>query len=87
MNGNDAPKQQAVRADKFLLEQGYFDTRAQAQAAIKAGKVRVNGRVLKKPSTPLKDQDQINAQRAHPWVSRGGIKLDYRQRAALPMCY
>ena len=77
MSGSDAPKQQAVRADKFLLEQGYFDTRAQAQAAIKAGKVRVNGRVLKKASTLLTEQDQINAAKVHPWVSRGGIKLDY----------
>ena len=66
-----------LRADKFLLARGYFETRAQAQAAIKAGKVRVNGHVLKKASTPLTDHDQIKAARAHPWVSRGGIKLDY----------
>ena len=66
-----------LRADKFLLARGYFETRAQAQAAIKAGKVRVNGRVLKKASTLLTDQDQIHAAKVHPWVSRGGIKLDH----------
>ena len=76
-NESGAPDIQAMRADKFLVGRGYFETRTQAQAAIKAGKVRVNGRVLKKPSTPLSDQDQIKAGRAHPWVSRGGIKLDY----------
>lgn len=65
-----------MRADKFLVTQGYFDTRSQAQAAIKAGKVRVNGRVLKKASTPLTEADVIKANRVHPWVSRGGIKLD-----------
>ncbi|MEP6342802.1 MAG: TlyA family RNA methyltransferase [Maricaulaceae bacterium] len=66
-----------LRADKFLVAQGYFDTRTQAQAAIKAGKVRVNGRVLKKASTPLSATDDIKAGRVHPWASRGGIKLDH----------
>lgn len=64
-----------MRADKFLTEQGYFDTRAQAQAAIKAGKVRVNGDVLKKASRPLSCDDDIRAKKLHPWVSRGGLKL------------
>ena len=64
-----------MRADKFLVEHRYFESRAQAQAAIKAGKVRVNGQLLPKASTPLSEQDEIEAARAHPWVSRGGIKL------------
>lgn len=67
----------AERADKFLVAQGYFESRTQAQAALKAGKVRVNGRVLKKASTPLSDMDDIQAKKLHPWVSRGGLKLDY----------
>ena len=66
-----------LRADKFLVAQGHFDTRTQAQAAIKAGKVRVNGRVLKKASMPLSATDDIKAGRVHPWASRGGIKLDH----------
>lgn len=66
-----------LRADKFLVTQGYFETRTQAQTAIKAGKVRVNGRVLKKASALLTEADSIKAGRVHPWVSRGGIKLDH----------
>jgi len=63
------------RADKFLVMQGYFDTRAQAQAAIKAGKVKVNGQRLKKSSQILSETDMIDAKKLHPWVSRGGLKL------------
>lgn len=66
-----------LRADKFLVTHGYFDTRTQAQAAIKAGKVRVNGRVLKKASMLLTTDDAVKAGRVHPWASRGGIKLDH----------
>lgn len=64
-----------LRADRFLVEHGYFDSRTQAQAALKAGKVRVNGRVLKKASMPLTEHDNIEAKKLHPWVSRGGLKL------------
>ena len=64
-----------LRADKFLVEHDYFDSRTQAQAALKAGKVRVNGRVLKKASMPLTEHDNIEAKKLHPWVSRGGLKL------------
>ncbi|HBU62215.1 MAG TPA: TlyA family rRNA (cytidine-2'-O)-methyltransferase, partial [Oceanicaulis sp.] len=35
-----------MRADKYLVEHGYFDTRARAQAAIAAGKVSVNDVIL-----------------------------------------
>lgn len=72
---SEAPK--ALRADKFLVTQGYFETRTQAQAAIKAGKVRVNGRVLKKASMLLTVDDAVKAGRVHPWASRGGLKLDH----------
>ena len=66
-----------LRADKFLVTHGYFDTRSQAQAAIKAGKVRVNGRVIKKASMLLTAEDAVKAGRVHPWASRGGLKLDH----------
>ena len=72
---SEAPK--ALRADKFLVTQGYFETRTQAQAAIKAGKVRINGRVLKKASMLLTVDDAVKAGRVHPWASRGGLKLDH----------
>lgn len=64
-----------IRADKYLVDKGYFETRARAVAAIKAGRVNVNGTPLKKPSQNIADGANIEAQAAHPWVSRGGIKL------------
>ena len=64
-----------MRADKFLIEHGYYESRARAQAAIKAGLVIVDGRVLKKASEPLSGSHEIKAKQEHPWVSRGGLKL------------
>ena len=63
------------RADVALVEAGLFETRAKAVAAIVAGLVRADGRPVPKPSTPLRPEAVIEAQPAHPWVSRGGLKL------------
>ncbi|MEM7458387.1 MAG: S4 domain-containing protein, partial [Pseudomonadota bacterium] len=41
------------RADKILVALGHFDSRSAAQAAIAAGKVKVAGRVLAKPSEKI----------------------------------
>lgn len=65
------------RADLFLVENGYYESRARAQAAIKAGLVKVDGKRLKKPSEKLSDLNEISARAEHPWVSRGGLKLAY----------
>lgn len=65
------------RADTFLVEKGYFESRAKAAAAIKAGGVIVNGEALRKPSQNIPDKAIIEAEAAHPWVSRGGLKLDH----------
>lgn len=64
-----------MRADKYLVEHGHFPTRAKAQAAIAAGKVRVNGAVLAKASQSLVDGAVIEAEAAHPYVSRAALKL------------
>jgi 23S rRNA (cytidine1920-2'-O)/16S rRNA (cytidine1409-2'-O)-methyltransferase len=63
------------RADKFLVASGYFDSRAGARAAIEAGCVTANGVLVSKPSQMLSDADTIQAEPAHPYVSRGGLKL------------
>jgi len=65
------------RADLYLTENGYYESRARAQAAIKAGLVKVDGKRLKKASEKLSDDNEIMAKVEHPWVSRGGLKLDY----------
>ena len=65
------------RADKVLVALGHFESRSAAQAAIAAGMVVVSGRVLKKPSEKIGMDQRIEAERAHPWVSRAGLKLDH----------
>jgi 23S rRNA (cytidine1920-2'-O)/16S rRNA (cytidine1409-2'-O)-methyltransferase len=63
------------RADLFLAEKGHAASRTEAQAAIRAGLVKVDGEVLTKPSKTISDSAAIEYQKPHPFVSRGGIKL------------
>ena len=63
------------RVDIVLVERGFFSSRARAQAAITAGLVRVGGVALRKASEEVAGDALIEAEAAHPWASRGGIKL------------
>ena len=63
------------RADTLLFERGLFESRARAQAAIEAGGVTANGKTIKKASETIPADAAIEAEPAHPWVSRGGVKL------------
>ena len=65
-----------IRLDQHLQALGYFDSRAQAAAAIKAGQVFINGQPARKASQTVSMHDRIDAQAAHGFVSRGGLKLD-----------
>ncbi|MFA7262244.1 MAG: TlyA family RNA methyltransferase [Caulobacter sp.] len=65
------------RIDLLLVERGLFDSRARAQAAIAAGRVAVDGRVVAKASEAVDEEAGITAEPAHPWVGRGGVKLDH----------
>jgi 23S rRNA (cytidine1920-2'-O)/16S rRNA (cytidine1409-2'-O)-methyltransferase len=64
------------RADKVLTAQGIFESRAKAQAAIAAGLVTADGVVVARPSDLIAADAAIEAQAPHPYVSRGGVKLD-----------
>jgi 23S rRNA (cytidine1920-2'-O)/16S rRNA (cytidine1409-2'-O)-methyltransferase len=64
-----------IRADQLLVTRGLFETRARAQAAIEAGLVIADGVRVKKSSQELPQDAQLVAQPAHPYVSRGGVKL------------
>lgn len=64
-----------MRADRFLVEHGHFRSRAQAQAAIQAGLVTADGRLVTRPSDLIGEGARIEASAAHPYVSRGGLKL------------
>jgi 23S rRNA (cytidine1920-2'-O)/16S rRNA (cytidine1409-2'-O)-methyltransferase len=63
------------RADRLLVARGLFDSRAKAQAAIEAGLVKANGKVVAKASELVAADAVVEASAAHPYVSRGGVKL------------
>ena len=63
------------RADQVLVEKGHAASRSEAQAAIRAGLVTVNGEVLQKPSKNIAEGAAIEYRKPHPFVSRGGVKL------------
>lgn len=63
------------RADRMLVALGLFESRAAAQAAIAAGRVTANGQAVRKASETLASDARIEAAPAHPYVSRGGLKL------------
>jgi 23S rRNA (cytidine1920-2'-O)/16S rRNA (cytidine1409-2'-O)-methyltransferase len=64
-----------MRADLLLVERGLFESRARAQAAIEAGLVTANTKPIAKPSETVPVDAELQAQPAHPFVSRGGVKL------------
>jgi 23S rRNA (cytidine1920-2'-O)/16S rRNA (cytidine1409-2'-O)-methyltransferase len=64
-----------MRADVFLVENGYAKSRSEAQAAIREGLVRVDGAVVDKPSQTVQASAAIEYEKPHPFVSRGGVKL------------
>jgi 23S rRNA (cytidine1920-2'-O)/16S rRNA (cytidine1409-2'-O)-methyltransferase len=64
-----------MRADRLLVERGIFDSRAKAQAAIEAGLVRAGESVVRKAAEEIAVDAALHATPAHPYVSRGGVKL------------
>ena len=72
--GNSEPSPRK-RVDVLLVERGLFESRARARAAIEAGGVTADGRQILKASEMCASDAEFSAQPAHPWVSRGGVKL------------
>ncbi len=67
-----------LRADQLLVNRGLADSRTRAQALIMAGAVFSNERKLAKAGEMLAGDAQLEVRgKDHPWVSRGGIKLDH----------
>jgi 23S rRNA (cytidine1920-2'-O)/16S rRNA (cytidine1409-2'-O)-methyltransferase len=63
------------RIDRLLVERGLFDSRAKAQAAIEAGLVSANDAIVRKAAEEISKDARLSATPAHPYVSRGGVKL------------
>ena len=64
-----------MRLDKYLVEQGYFESRNRAIDAIKRGKVFVNGKAAK-ASTKCDDDSTIDIDSEKFYVSRAAKKLE-----------
>jgi 23S rRNA (cytidine1920-2'-O)/16S rRNA (cytidine1409-2'-O)-methyltransferase len=63
------------RIDLLLVERGLFESRARARAAIEAGLVVADDKPIVKPSEIIAADAVLQAGPAHPYVSRGGVKL------------
>ena len=81
-----------TRADQALVDRSLAGSRARAQALILAGKVFSAARRIDKAGQPVAEGAPIEVRgQDHPWVSRGGLKLDHALRefglsAANRMC-
>jgi 23S rRNA (cytidine1920-2'-O)/16S rRNA (cytidine1409-2'-O)-methyltransferase len=66
----------AQRLDQWLVTHGQAASRGEAQAAIMAGTVTVDGQVVDKPGYRVRGGARVTVRRpAHPYVGRGGVKL------------
>src|SRR5688572_7555705 len=67
-----------VRADQLLVARGLAESRTRAQALILAGKVFAGEKRVNKSGDMLAEDAELKVKgRDHPWVSRGGVKLDH----------
>ena len=67
-----------LRADQLLVSRGLAESRTRAQALIMAGAVFSGERKLAKAGEMLAEDAPLEVRgKDHPWVSRGGIKLDH----------
>lgn len=66
-----------MRIDQYLVSQKLTASRARAQEAVAAGRVRINGVIAEKSSQKVPKGAAVGfAGDAHAFVSRGGVKLD-----------
>jgi len=66
------------RADQRLVDLGLAESRSRAQALILAGKVFLGTRRVDKSGMPVAEGAALEVRgQDHPWVSRGGLKLDH----------
>ncbi len=63
------------RIDILLVNLGFFDTRAKAQANIMANNVLVNDNPVTKPGTKVKTDSNIRIRKKLEYVSRGALKI------------
>jgi 23S rRNA (cytidine1920-2'-O)/16S rRNA (cytidine1409-2'-O)-methyltransferase len=69
-------KSKRSRLDLFLVEQGFFLSREQAQRAVMAGEVKIGDQIMSKSSVMVEPGAAVSLQARSPYVGRGGTKLE-----------
>lgn len=65
------------RIDVLLVEQGFYESREKAKAAIMAGLVLADGERIEKAGMKVPRSSELKVKGSvHPYVSRGGLKLE-----------
>ncbi len=64
-----------IRLDQALVNQQLAASRSKAEQAIGDGKVKVNGRLVTKPSFSVSGTDSIEVADINPYVSRAALKI------------
>jgi 23S rRNA (cytidine1920-2'-O)/16S rRNA (cytidine1409-2'-O)-methyltransferase len=65
------------RLDQLLVERGLVESRSKAQALVMAGLVFSGEQRLDKPGLQVSEDRPLTLRgQDHPWVSRGGLKLE-----------
>jgi len=74
-------KPSRIRIDQYLVDAGLAESRVRAQALIMAGQVMIGEAKAQKAGQQVSPESKIRLLgRDHPWVSRGGLKLDHALR-------
>ncbi len=72
---NEKAKKQ--RLDEILVKHNFFETKSKAQAAIMAGDVKIDDRVITKAGFQIVFSSKLKIEiKTMPYVSRGGFKLE-----------
>lgn len=74
-------KPSRIRIDQLLVERALVESRTRAAALVMAGAVFAGGKRIDKPGQQVPSDAAIEVKgRDHPWVGRGGLKLDHAIR-------
>ena len=65
-----------MRLDIFLMKNNYCDSRNKAQELIKNKKVRVDDKIINKPSFTIDENNKIEILEEKIYVGRAGVKLN-----------
>ena len=66
-----------MRADVFLVEKGFVESRTKASRLISENKVSIDGKMVSKPSEDITDKEHtVEVIELDRYVSRGGLKLE-----------